>query len=337
MTAPSPYGPLAERFPELDATYARLLDAARVSGLPPIHGLAPEALRERVRAGDSLCAPGPEMLDIADDRLGQLTIRRYIPRRLDSDRVLVWFHGGGWVSGDIGYSEQFCRMLADGISCEVRSVDYRLAPEHPFPAAVDDALTAVRWAASGGREVVVAGDSAGGNLAAVAAQELAAKPSVRLVGQLLVYPVLDTDRSQPSYLRYDGLVIGVAEMGWFFAHYLPREPDRASLRAAPLRAAGLGGLPPTVVAVSGLDPLYDEGIAYAQRMAASGVPVTLLEFPSLPHGFLRFTGPVPAAAGAAARIVAATAAMAGLRAAAAHAGNQTAGGDSDTHRDRTVL
>ena len=311
MTSPPPGRPLAERFPELDPTYAGLLDAARASGAPPIHGLTPEALRERVRAADSLCAPGPEMLDVADVELSQLTVRRYVPRRLHTHRILVWFHGGGWVAGDIGYSEQFCRMLAYGVGCEVRSVDYRLAPEHPFPAAVDDALAAVRWAASGGREVVVAGDSAGGNLAAVAVQELAANSEVRLAGQLLVYPVLDTDRSQPSYLRYDGLVIGVAEMGWFFDQYLPREPDRASPQAAPLRTARLGGLPSTVVAVAGHDPLRDEGVGYARRMTASGVPVTLLEFPSLPHGFLRFTGPVPAAAYAVTRIVDATAALAG--------------------------
>jgi acetyl esterase len=188
-------------------------------------------------------------------------------------------------------------------------VDYRLAPEDPFPAAVEDALAAVRWAAPAGREVVVGGDSAGGNLAAVAAQELASLPSVRLVGQLLVYPVLDTDRGRPSYLAYDGLVLGVAEMGWFFAQYLPREQDRTSPRAAPLRASELGGLPPAVIAVAGHDPLRDEGVAYAGRLRAAGVPVTLLQFPSLPHGFLRFTGPVPAAADAAGQIVAAATAL----------------------------
>ncbi|HEX6522177.1 MAG TPA: alpha/beta hydrolase [Streptosporangiaceae bacterium] len=294
---------LASRFPELDAKYAGLLDAARSSGAPPILGLAPEAMRERIRAGDVLCAPGPEMLKEDDVRLGPVTIRRYVPRRpLRTDRVLVWFHGGGWVTGDLGYSEQFCRMLADGAGCEVCNVDYRLAPEHPFPAAVEDALAAARWAGSGGREVVVGGDSAGGNLAAVAARELPG-----CAGQLLVYPVLDTNRSRPSYLAYDGLVLGVAEMGWFFDQYLPREQDRTSPRAAPLGAPDADGLPPAVVAVGGHDPLHDEGVAYASRLRADGVNVTLLEFPSLPHGFLRFTGPVPAAAEAAGRIVAAAA------------------------------
>jgi acetyl esterase len=295
---------LASRFPQLDATYAQLLDAARASGAPPLGSQTPEAMRERVRAGDALCAPGPDMLSEDDV---SATIRRYIPHERSTDRVLVWFHGGGWVTGDLGYSEQFCRSLADGARCEVRSVDYRLAPEHPFPAAVDDALAAVRQAASGGREVAVGGDSAGGNLAAAVARELAAE--VSLTGQLLVYPVLDTDRSRPSYLRYKGVVLGVAEMGWFFDQYLPREQDRTSPRAAPLRAASLAGLPPAVIAVAGHDPLRDEGVAYAARLRGSGVPVTLLEFADLPHGFLRFTGPVPAAADAASRVVAAFSAV----------------------------
>jgi acetyl esterase len=330
MTKAPPGTSLATWFPGLDKTYAALLDTARTSGAPPMAGLGPGTIRQRVRAGNPLCAPGPQMRKVADVQLSPwLSARRYVPLILRTDRILVWFHGGGWISGDIGYSEQFCRSLADGAGCEVLSVDYRLAPEHPFPAAVEDALAAVRWAASAGREVVVGGDSAGGNLAAVAAQELAAVasqelaagaaqkvtggsgslPGVRPVGQLLVYPVLDTDRGRPSYLAYDGLVLGVAEMGWFFSQYLPSEQDRTNPRAAPLRASELGGLPPVVIAVAGHDPLRDEGVAYAERLRTAGVPVTLLEFPSLPHGFLRFTGPVPAAADAAGQIVAATAAL----------------------------
>jgi acetyl esterase len=314
MTSAPPETSLASQFPGLDATYATLLDAARASGAPPMPGLAPAAMRERVRAGDPLCASGPPMRAVTDVRLGpELTARRYVPLRLSTGRILVWFHGGGWITGDLGYSDQFCRSLADGAGCEVRSVDYRLAPEHPFPAALDDALAAVRWAASGGREVVVGGDSAGGNLAAVAARELTAgsatQPGVRLAGQLLVYPVLDTDRTRPSYLAYDGLVLGVAAMGWFFRQYLPREQDWASPRAAPLRAPRLGGLPRAVIAVAGHDPLHDEGEAYAGRLREAGIPVTLLELPSLPHGFLRFTGPVAAAAAAATRIVGAAAVL----------------------------
>src|SRR6266568_454335 len=129
MTTATPEQPLAERYPELDPTYAGLLDAARAAHLPPLTELTPEALRQRLRTGT----------------------------------VLVWFHGGGWVTGDLNYSDGFCRLLADSVGCEVRSVDYRLAPEHAFPAAVEDAVRAVRWTAEGDRRIVVAGDSAGGN------------------------------------------------------------------------------------------------------------------------------------------------------------------------------
>jgi acetyl esterase len=259
-------------------------------------------LRARVSAGDVLSAPGPEMLDIAEELIdGVLPVRRYVPHRLRTETVVVWFHGGGWVSGDFGYSDGFCRMLADAAGCEVRSVAYRLAPEHPFPAAVDDAVHAVRRTAAAGHPVVVAGDSAGGNLAAVAVQQLAG--SVAIAGQLLVYPVLDTDRGRSSYLRNDGVVIGIAEMGWFFDQYVPDEADRSSPLVAPLRTVRLAGLPPTTIAVGGHDPLYDEGVEYAERLRNSGVSVQLLEFPSLPHGFLRYTGPVAAAADAAERIV----------------------------------
>jgi acetyl esterase len=231
-------------------------------------------------------------------------VRRYQPHTLHADVDIVWFHGGGWVTGDLEYSEGFCRRLADGAGAVVHSVDYRLAPEHPFPAAIDDAIIAVRAIATNG-PVLVGGDSAGGNLAAVCAQEL--HNAVDLRGQLLVYPVLDTDVTRPSYERNDGLVLGPREMTWFFDRYLPDPADRTARRAAPLRTADLEGLPPAVVAVAGHDPLYDEGIAYTDALRAAGVPVTLLDFAPLVHGFLRYLGPVPAAADAAALIVAATA------------------------------
>ena len=305
MSAAPPDGGLAKRFPGLDPTYAGLLDAARTSGAAPLYELDPQALRDRVDAGDVFTAAGPDMLDVQDVTLGDgLSVRRYLPHRMRTDAVLVWFHGGGWTTGGFGYSDAFCRMLADGVGIEVRSVDYRLAPEHRFPAAVDDALRAARRTATTA-PIVVGGDSAGGNLAAVVAQQLRADDAVDVVGQLLVYPVVDADRSRPSYLRNDGVVLGVEEMGWFFDRYVPEPGDRESVLFAPLRADDVRGLPPAVIAVGGHDPLYDEGVAYAAKLRAAGVAVTLLDFASLPHGFLRFTGPVPAAADAAGRIVAA--------------------------------
>ena len=201
MTSAPPGETLRVRFPGLDQGIATLLEAARAAAPPPLTALSPDELRERVQGGDGLCAPGPDMSDVADVALpGGLRTRRYTPHRLGTQTALVWFHGGGWVTGTLDYSDGFCRMLADGLGCEVHSIDYRLAPEHRFPAAVEDALTAVRCIGDG-RQVVVAGDSAGGNLAAVCAQQVHDAPSTRIRGQLLVYPVLDSDTTRSSYLR----------------------------------------------------------------------------------------------------------------------------------------
>ncbi len=262
-------------------------------------------MRERVRAGDALCGTGPDVRTEDVALPDGLRLRCYTPRQVRTGVVLVWFHGGGWVSGDLGYSDVFCRVLADGVGCEVRSVDYRLAPESRFPAAVEDALRAVSYSTGEG-PVLVAGDSAGGNLAAVCAQQLA---SDRIVGQLLVYPVLDCDLTRPSYRRNDGLVLGPREMAWFWDQYAPRLADRSSPKLAPLLAATVHGTAPAVIAVAGHDPLYDEGVAYARRLREAEVAVTLLDFPGLVHGFLRLTGSVPAAATAANHVVTATASL----------------------------
>jgi acetyl esterase len=276
--------------------------------------LDPEVMRARVREGDALAAPGPQLATVDDVRTaGAVPVRRYLPSQVTTHSVILWFHGGGWVTGDFGYSDAFCRTLAAGAGCEVRSVDYRLAPEHRFPAALDDALQAAREAGSSGRAVVLAGDSAGGNLAAAAALQLRHDPAVDLAGQVLVYPVLDADRTRASYVRNDGLVLGIAAMGWFFDQYVPDVADRNSPRFAPLRAPDLTDLPPTVLAVAGHDPLYDEGRLYAELLRQSGVELEVLDFPSLVHGFLRYTGPVPAAADAATRIVTAAATLIGRR------------------------
>jgi acetyl esterase len=152
--------------------------------------------------------------------------------------------------------------------------------------------------------VVLAGDSAGGNIAAVCSRQLAADPDLTLAGQLLVYPVLDDDVTRDSYRRNDGLVLGAREMGWFFDQYCP-PAERGSPLFAPLRAGELAALPATAIAIAGHDPLYDEGAAYARALTAAGTEVTVLDYPSLVHGFLRFTGVAPAAA-AAAREVART-------------------------------
>jgi acetyl esterase len=297
--------PLAKRFPGLDPALAAVLEQAAAAGLPSIAELTPAQARDRVRAGDAACPAGPAMRAVTEQVIGPkgIPVRRYQPREVRAAAAVVWFHGGGWVAGDLDYSDEICRLIAEEASAEVISVGYRLAPEHRFPAAVQDGLSAARCVATGGAgpppgPIVLAGDSAGGNIAAVCAQQLAAGPEVTLAGQLLVYPVLDDDISRDSYRRNDGVVLGAREMSWFFDHYCPAG-DRGSPLFAPLRAPDLAGLPATVIAVAGHDPLYDEGAAYARALATAGVPVTLLQYPALVHGFLRFTGITPAAAAAA--------------------------------------
>jgi acetyl esterase len=180
----------------------------------------------------------------------------------------------------------------------VLSVGYRLAPEHPFPAPLEDAWAALRWAADAlgdGGPLVVGGDSAGGALAAACALRARDEGGPTLAAQLLVYPVLDADLDRPSYL---GEVAGMgrAEMAWFWDHYVPDASARTDVRACPLRAEDVTGLPPTVLVVADLDPLRDEGLAYAAALADAGVPVRSHHLPGLVHGFLRFTARVDAAA-----------------------------------------
>ncbi len=333
--------PLAGRFPGLDPDLAAMLEKAAAAGLPSIAELTPDQARERVRAGDAAVPAGPAMRAVTEQRLGpadipadipaeipaEIPVRRYQPYGMRTATAVIWFHGGGWVTGDLNYSDQICRMIADAAGCEVISVGYRLAPEHPFPAAVDDGLAVARYVAAetpdsttgpagaGGatgppRPVVLAGDSAGGNIAAVCAQQLARDPDLALAGQLLVYPVLADDVTRDSYRRNDGLVLGAREMGWFFDQYCPPDERRSPL-FAPLRARDLAALPVTAIAIAGHDPLYDEGAAYARALTAAGTEVTLLDYPSLVHGFLRFTGIVPAAAAAAREVAQAAARLAG--------------------------
>jgi acetyl esterase len=286
----------------LDPQFADLFRAAAAAGAPPLTALSPEQARARVSAGDGLVAPGPELPGVRDLTVsggeGPIPARLYPAPGGKPVATLVYLHGGGWVTGDLEYSDALCRHLAADVGCTVLSVEYRLAPEHPFPAPLDDAWAALRWAAdelAGGTPLVVAGDSAGGALAAACALRARDDGGPALAAQLLVYPVLDADLDRPSYL---GEVAGMgrAEMAWFWEHYCPDPAVRAEAPAAPLRAADLSGLPPTVLLVADLDPLRDEGLAYAERLAAAGVPLRLHHTPGLVHGFLRFTTRVDAAA-----------------------------------------
>jgi acetyl esterase len=303
-------GSLADRYPGLDPELRAVLEQAAAAGLAPLPELSPQEARARTRLGNVGSADGPRLASVTDVLVGTGLIGRlYRPVVPPGSGTVVYFHGGGWVTGDLDYADEICRLIARDSGAAVLSVDYRLAPEHRFPAAVQDAMTALAWAASAEsglrRPLVVAGDSAGGNLAAACARELRGE----LAGQLLIYPVLDDDVTTPSYQRNSGLLIGAAEMTWFFDQYCPDRALRARASFAPLRAPSLDGLPRALVVVAGHDPLRDEGVSYARRLADAGVAGEAREYLALTHGFLRFTARSGAAAAAADDVAACAAAL----------------------------
>ena len=228
---------------------------------------------------------------------GSIPIRIYRP---DDDRLLlpglVYFHGGGWVLGDLDTHDGVARALASRARSIVVSVHYRLAPEHPFPAAVDDAWAVAAWVAEHGPagidrdRLAVGGDSAGGNLAAIVALR-GRERGFRFRFQLLVYPVTDCDLDTRSYLDYaDGFGLSRDAMRWFWDLYVPPEGGRLDPDASPLRAGDLAGVAPALVQTAEFDVLRDEGEAYAARLEQAGVAVTLTRYDGLIHGFIRMPG-----------------------------------------------
>ncbi|GGP36532.1 alpha/beta hydrolase [Saccharothrix coeruleofusca] len=225
--------------------------------------------------------------------------RLYTPHGLAAGSpLLVFYHGGGWVSGDLDSHDNLCRHLAVEAGVRVLSADYRLAPEHPFPAAVDDALTAYAWAAAHADELgadpsrlALGGDSAGGNLAAVTALHARDEHGPRPVFLLLFYPAVDaTARRRSRDLFGDGFFLSDEKMDWFADHYAPQREVRADPRLSVLLAEDLSGLPPTYLATAGFDPLRDEGEAFAEKLARQGVPVVLRRHEGLFHGFANILG-----------------------------------------------
>ena len=218
----------------------------------------------------------------ATGRPGRSRCGFYRGTGVDKDQpqpALVYFHGGGWVIGDLESHDQLCRALANAVPRIVVSVDYRLAPEHKFPAAVEDAIAATRWIAANAARLgidagrlAVGGDSAGGNLAAVVSLDARDRGGPRLVHQFLIYPGTDMRMGWPSLERHaQQLPLTRAGMHWFIAHYLRNDGDKTDWRASPLLASSLTGLPPALVITAGFDPLCDEGEAYAEALRKAGV------------------------------------------------------------------
>jgi len=278
----------------LDPAIAALLDQLAAMGGPALAEVSPSEARTMYKLLAAADGAPEEVGAVADLELAGVPCRVYRPagRQDQALPVLAWFHGGGWVIGDVDTADPTARKLANRSGCAVVSVDYRLAPEQPFPAAVEDCWAVTSWLAAGGAAelggdpdaLAVGGDSAGGNVAAVVAL-LARDAGLVLRHQLLVYPVTDLTTERPSYVENaEGFFLTAESMRWFIAHYTAPE-QRADWRASPLLAPDLAGAAPAHVITAGFDPLRDEGDAYAERLAAAGVPVVHDQVPSAIHGF----------------------------------------------------
>ncbi|HEY7654350.1 MAG TPA: alpha/beta hydrolase [Methylomirabilota bacterium] len=285
----------------LDPQAQKVVDTITALNLKPIKDSTPAEARESMRTRTAALGPVEDVPAVADHRVpvagGEITVRVYAPAGRGPHPTLLFYHGGGWVIGDLYTHDGICRSIVNAAGCAVASVDYRLAPEFKYPVAVEDSYTALKWVVANAARlgldparVAVGGDSAGGNLAAVVALLARERHGPRLLLQVLVYPVTNHDFGTPSYRENaTGYLLTTDDMRWFWRHYLGREEQGAEINASPFRAASLADLPPTLVITAGCDPLRDEGEAYAVRLRDAGVPVTLTQYPGMFHGFLRMT------------------------------------------------
>ena len=286
----------------LDPGAQRVLDLIRELGRPPFHTLTPAEAREaNVRSRPVLQPEPPQVAEVEDltcpGPAGPIRLRRYRGIGTDPKEALpclFFMHGGGWVIGDLDSHDQLCRALANYAGCCVIAVDYRLAPEHPFPAAVDDSAAGLRFVAANaqalridGSRIAVGGDSAGGNLAAVLAIMGRDGDGPAPCFQLLLYPATDMAGVRPAHQRFtEGYVLTDQTMRWFINHYIKLDAHRLDWRASPLRATTLAGVAPAFVMTCGHDPLVDEGMAYARRLEEEGVSVSHLHVADQMHAYL---------------------------------------------------
>jgi acetyl esterase len=283
----------------LDPDAQTLLDMVRVANRPAFETVTPDDARRLYAAGRTVLAPEPmPVAEVRDLTMpgpgGDIPLRLYRPVAGKTLPILVFFHGGGWVVGSIETHDTVCRHLAVRAECAVLSVDYRMGPEHKFPAAVEDCVAATEWTADNAGalgvdpvRIAVGGDSAGGNLAAVVA--LAARDRGRplLSHQLLLYPATDAAMSHPSVERYaEGYLLTRTTMRWFYDQYLRGSEDVADWRVSPLRAPDLSSVAPAFILTAGYDPLCDEGDAYARRLEEAGVAVRHRRVEGQIHGFI---------------------------------------------------
>jgi acetyl esterase/lipase len=279
----------------LDPQAKQVLEQIAALGLPPNHLVSPAQARINMKSRPR--AAGPEVARVEDRLIPgpgvDIPVRIYTPTGSGPFPTLVWFHGGGWVVGDLETADPTARHLTVGAKCVVISVDYRLAPETKFPGAADDSYAATVWAVQHATrfnadpgQIAVGGDSAGGNLAAAVALMARDRSGPSLAFQLLVYPVISRDFDRSSYRQNaEGFGLTLDAMRWYWDHYLQHPEDASNPYAAPLVAEHLKGLPPALVITAECDPLRDEGEAFAKRLQAAGVPTTYSRYDGMIHGF----------------------------------------------------
>ena len=285
----------------LDPQVKKILQEAEALGLPAYQDLSPVEARKQML---DLAPPVDPLLSVnrVEDRIipgpdGDIAIRLYYPLGDPPFAALLFFHGGGWVIGDLDTHHGVCHALAKTSGCLVVAVDYRLAPEHRYPAAVEDAYAAVTWVAENSAGIqadpdrlAVGGDSAGGHLAAVVALMARDRKGPRLDLQILIYPITDYNFNTPSYVENrEGYMLTRDLMKWFWNHFIEDQSQANDPYVAPLRAENLGDLPPALIITAEYDPLRDEGEAYGKRLQEAGVKVTLSRYPGMIHAFIRMT------------------------------------------------
>lgn len=266
--------------------------------LTPIHELDPVAVREQSAKVGSLSHP-PEKVERVQNRMipgsaGEIPVRIYTPKGTAPFPAILYFHGGGWVLGDLDIGDSVCRTLANVAGSVVVSVDYRLAPESKFPAAVEDAYAAVLWVAENATEIdadcdriAVVGESAGGNLAAAVSLMARDRGTIKIAYQLLIYPVLNYEFETESYRNFaEGYFLTKAGIIWYWNHYLATPKDGKNKYASPLLAENLEGLPSALIVTAEYDVLRDEAEAYARRLREAGVPVKVIRYEGMIHGFI---------------------------------------------------
>jgi acetyl esterase len=298
------YQPMTDS--RLDPQICAILEYDEASGGAPLETLSPAEARQAVIDGLGPWKGDPEPVASVEDRViagpeGTIPIRVYTPEGQAPHPALVYFHGGGWVVCDLDSHDVICRALARLSGAVVVAVDYRLAPEHKFPAAVVDCYGATCWVAANApslgidsRRIAVGGDSAGGNLAAVIALRSRDESGPHLASQVMVYPVTDLSSFETaSYREFaDGYCLTLAEMEWFRDHYLAKPEDARCSHASPLLEPNLRGLPPALIITAECDPLRDEGEAYGDRLREAGVPVRCTRYAGMIHPFFSYAGAV---------------------------------------------